>query len=229
MEKLQKYKKYLLIIPALIPAIVLVTVYLLNKNKTIEIYDAEDIKIIEEKKELIESKKIKVDVKGEVKKPGIQELDEHDRVGDAIEKAGGLTESADTELINLSKNLKDEMVIIVYNKHEIEKIKSENNKPETIIKYIEKKCTCPDKINDACIKEKTNSKENAEEDINAKVSINKATVEELIKVDGIGESKAKAIIKYREENGNFETIDDIKKVSGIGESTFEKFKDNITI
>ena len=116
------------------------------------------------------------------------------------------------------------MVIIIYNKDEIEKIRQESNKTETIIKYIEKKCTCPDTTNDACIKKAT-----TEEKKDTKVSINTATVEELMTIDGIGESKAKAIVKYRETNGNFETIEDIKNVSGIGESTFEKFKDYITV
>ena len=177
---------------------------------------------LESKEEIVENKKIKIDIKGEILNPGVYQLKENDRVSDAINVAGGLTENADTELINLSKTLKDEMVIIIYNKNEIEKIRQESDKKETIVKYIEKKCTCPDTTNDACIK-------NAEETKDKKVSINTATVEELMTVDGIGESKAKAIVKYRETNGNFETIEDIKNVSGIGESTFEKFKDYITV
>ena len=63
----------------------------------------------------------------------------------------------------------------------------------------------------------------------AKISINTATKEELMKLDGIGESKAENIIKYREENGNFKTIEDIKNVSGIGDAAYEKIKDSITI
>ena len=211
----------------LIPLIMLLIITGCKKIEKIEEINLENKEEIEEPKEV---KKIKVDIKGEVKNPGIQELNEFDRVGDAIKKAGGLTEDADTELINLSKTLKDEMVIIVYNKYEIEKIKSETNKSETIIKYIEQKCTCPDTINDACINKKSESNKETKEQIKeTKISINTATIEELMKVDGIGESKAKAIIKYREENGPFQTIEDIKNVSGIGESTFEKFKDYITV
>ena len=62
-----------------------------------------------------------------------------------------------------------------------------------------------------------------------KVSINTGTLEELQTIPGIGESKAKAIIEYREQNGKFETIEEIKNISGIGEATFEKFKEYITI
>lgn len=194
-------------------------IILLTGCKKIE--EIEEINL-EPKEEIVENKKIKIDIKGEILNPGVYQLKENDRVSDAINVAGGLTENADTELINLSKTLKDEMVIIIYNKYEIEKIRQESNKTETIIKYIEKKCTCPDTTNDACIRK-------AEDVKDTKVSINTATVEELMTIEGIGESKAKAIVKYRETNGNFETIEDIKNVSGIGESTFEKFKDYITI
>ena len=62
-----------------------------------------------------------------------------------------------------------------------------------------------------------------------KVSLNNATLEELMTLSGIGESKAKAIIKYREEENVFKSIEDIMNISGIGTSLFEKIKDNITI
>ena len=48
-------------------------------------------------------------------------------------------------------------------------------------------------------------------------------------LNSIGESKATAIIEYRNTNGSFKTIDDIKNVSGIGDALFEKIKSNITI
>lgn len=219
---LEQIKKYYIIIIIVIIAIGIICIPKENKidEPTIELEQEENIETKEE------IKKIKIDIKGEVQAPGVYELEETARVSDAIKISGGLTENADTELINLSKTLKDEMVIIVYNKYEIEELRNKINDPETIIKYIEKKCTCPDTTNDACIKKETNSKEEIKQ---GKISINTATVEELMQVDGIGESKAKAIIKYREENGPFEKIEDITKVSGIGESTFEKFKEYITI
>ena len=61
------------------------------------------------------------------------------------------------------------------------------------------------------------------------ISINTASVEELQKLSGVGESKAQAIVEYREQNGNFNSIDDIKNVSGIGDALFEKIKDYITV
>ena len=62
-----------------------------------------------------------------------------------------------------------------------------------------------------------------------KVNINKASLDELVKVDGITEKRASSIIKYREEVSLFSSIEDVKKVSGIGEATFEKIKDYICV
>ena len=62
-----------------------------------------------------------------------------------------------------------------------------------------------------------------------KVDINRAGIEELTKLTGIGEGKARAIIAYREEHGDFSSPEEIKKVSGIGEGTYDKFKDDIAV
>lgn len=61
------------------------------------------------------------------------------------------------------------------------------------------------------------------------VNINTATVSELITLDGIGESRAKAIIEYRDANGGFKSVDELTKVSGIGEKTLEKNRSKITV
>lgn len=63
---------------------------------------------------------------------------------------------------------------------------------------------------------------------NKLVNINTASKEELCKLPGIGENKAKLIIEYREKH-KFTKIEDITKVSGIGKKTFEKIKNDITV
>ena len=132
--------------------------------------------------------------------------------------AGGLTENADTSVLNLSKKIEDEMVIIVYSKQEVIDFK----KTKEIEKQVEEKCKNSNEtlINGACIE--------IEEKTSTKVNINTASKEELMTLSGIGESKAEDIIKYREKE-QFVSIEDIKKVSGIGDSLFAKIKENITV
>lgn len=157
----------------------------------------------------------KAEIKGKVKNPGVYEINDNDRVINLIEKAGGLLKEADTSLINLSKLLTDEMVVIIYSKEEIQKAKEE----KTTYEIVEIPCDCPDTINDACIEEKESSK---------LININEATKEQLMSLPNIGESKADSIIEYR-KNFKFETIEQIKEISGIGDSLFEKIKDLITV
>lgn len=191
-------------------------------TKTQKIERLSSNKDLEKNKEEKEKEKIMVDIKGNVVKPGIYELDIGKRIIDAINSAGGLTESADTSVLNLSKKLKDEMVIIVYSYEEVANFtlvkEQEQIRQEECIKGIN------DINNDACIEE-----ENIAVNSDLKVSINNATIEELMSLDGVGESKAKAIIEYREKNGNFENIDDLLKVNGIGDSLLAKIKENITL
>ena len=183
-----------------------------NNEEVIDIFKDEEKE--EDKKEDTSYKKdqskVVVDIKGMILNPGVYEVDSTSRVNDVIALAGGLIEGADTSKINLAKIVEDEMTIIIYSNTEVlEKFKEEN-------------CVCQkcDIVNDACIND-----DNSGELVN----INSAGLEELQKIEGIGESKAKAIIKYREENGFFKVIDDIKNVSGIGESLFEKIKIYITV
>lgn len=229
---LEKYKSILILTILLIILLLAVLYTVIRPDKKVEqeetkeIVLTEKINIKEEQKE----EKIKVDIKGFVEKPGVYEMSNSDRVIDVIEKSGGLKTEANTSYLNLSKKLVDQMIIIIYSNEEINKFIKE----EKEIIYIEYECKCPDNINDSCINKEdivnTNgTKEEKENNENKKISINTATLEELMTLSGIGESKAKEIIKYREENGEFKNIEDIMKVSGIGESAYSKIKDNIEL
>lgn len=190
-----------------------------KKEKKIEKVAVEKIKK-ETKKEDTE-KLYMVDIKGEVISPGIYELPSTSRVIDVINKAGGLTDIADTSVINLSKKIEDEMVIIIYSEYEVKNWLTTKQEEE----YLQEKCQNSEESkieNDACISD------NAIENKETLININTATKEELMTLSGIGETKALAIISYREKTP-FTSIEDIKNVSGIGDSTYNEIKDYITV
>ena len=168
-----------------------------------------------------------VDIKGEVAVPGTYEMKEKDRVKDVIEIAGGLTEKADTSVINLSKRLTDEMVIIIYSAYEVQNFKETKAKEQAAFDA----CKYSDSYglaNDACV-ETGGETQMDDSTTTGSVNLNTASKEELMTLTGIGEAKADDIITYRTTNNGFKSIEEIKNVKGIGDSIFDKIKDRITI
>ena len=153
----------------------------------------------EEKEESPEQDLITVDVKGAVKSPGIYDLPVGSRVHDAVQKAGGLTEEADSKSLNLAQKVSDEALVYVPTKGEeaASQQAASGTSPST-------------------------SKEK-------KINLNKASLEELKQVKGLGGKRAQDIIDHREANGKFKSVDELKKVSGIGAKTIEKLKDYVTV
>jgi len=194
---------------------IIISIFCLFDNKKIE------ADTLEKKENNIVT--VYVDIKGAVNNPGVYEMNENDRVIDVIEEAGGLKENADTSIINLSKQVEDEMYIIIYTKEEIIKYKEKIIPSKKVISEIEEKIICPDTDNAACI-----GKNDGKNSLNSKVNINTASKEELMLIPGIGESKAESIIEYR-NNNSFSDISEIKNISGIGESIFEKIVDYIEV
>lgn len=223
------------------------TFFYLHKNKFIVLFIVvfslcfmnikkpnEEVKItsyIETKEEKSDVKNsCLVDVKGEVKKPGVYELDSDSRVIDALNMAG-LTKESNTKFINLSKIISDEMVIFIYSNDEVKNMLESTN-VESICDVVH---------NNACVdseesiiydkgmdKVESNLLNKSEEENDNIININTATLEELLTLSGIGESKAKSIIEYRAKTP-FNKIEDIMNVSGIGESLYNKIKENITV
>lgn len=138
-------------------------------------------------------------VAGCVKNPGVYTLPPDARVYHAIEKAGGFTEDADQTSLNLAAGISDGEKLVVYSKEEA---------------AVE--------MRDAVFWESAGKNEKL-------VNINTAGKEELMTLAGIGESKAEAIISYRQEHGGFQKIEDIMNISGIKEGAFEKIKNFITV
>ena len=153
----------------------------------------------EENEESLGQDLITVDVKGAVRSPGIYDLPVGSRVHDAVQKAGGLTEEADSKSLNLAQKISDEALVYV------------PTKGEEAASQQATSGTTP-----------SSSKEK-------KVNLNKASLEELKQVKGLGGKRAQDIIDHREANGKFKSVDELKKVSGIGAKTMEKLKDYVTV
>ncbi len=139
-----------------------------------------------------------VHVSGAVASPGVCYLPEGSRAADAVEAAGGFAEGAAEDSLNLARILADGEQLIVARTDELA---ATNPSPGAA----------------------------APAPANAKININTATSEELQELDGVGEATAEKIIKEREENGPFATVEDIMRVPGIGEKKFEAMRDDITV
>lgn len=205
------FKKYKFLIFTIIIGIFILVIF--NPFNKVKSETIEPMLEIKEPKNIVLNTEYYVDIKGMVNVPGVYKVNENERVIDVIEKANGLKENADTSLINLSKKVNDEMVIIIYSKEEV----SNNNKVNEIVKIVEKECICPEIKNDSCVNNNLVSD-------NGYISLNNSTFEELTSIPGLGESKAKSILEYRSKNNGFKSIDELMNVSGIGEKVFEKIK-----
>ena len=232
MRFLRKYNKIILVILLIIVLITFFSLkYILTTHKSVVIKDNSLLATSNELSTNDDKNTVKVDIKGAIKNPGVYELNANDRVEDVILKSGGILDEADISVINLSKKVFDEMVIIIYTKEEIEKML---NGEDVIIDNIitDKEVIFPDIKNDATINNtsSTNKVDENETTVNKSIiNINTATIDELDSLPGIGNSKAQNIIDYRNINGNFETIEDIMNVNGIGTAIYEQIKTYITV
>jgi competence protein ComEA len=155
----------------------------------------------------IEIPPVIIHIAGAVKNPGVYQLKSTDRIVDVVKIAGGATEEANLDLINLAALLKDGQKIIV-------PYKTYSETGEEINKNIN--------YNEETMYSSSSS-------TSAKININTANANMLQTLSGIGPVLSERIIEYRNQNGLFEVIDDIKDVSGIGEKKFEGIKDLICV
>ena len=163
----------------------------------------EDTTIINE--DSIDRNKIIVEIKGEVAKPDVYQLEEGSIIKDLIDMAGGVTEEADLSRINRAEELLNHELIIIGNIND-----------ETESSVVQNNSTY-------------SSNGNNSDKGSTLININTANLEQLKEITGIGNIKAQSIIDYREANGGFKSLEELKNVDGIGDKTFEKIKEQITL
>ena len=157
---------------------------------------------------------ISVYICGEVNAPGIYEAPKGVMLYEVIEDAGGLTEKASVNNINLVYQLQTNMSIYIPSEEEIAGGFNGGDviRQEGVYVWGGNSGGMPDTGSSSV----------------QMVNINTATIEELKSLPGIGDVTAKAIIDYR-NSSPFTTVEDIKNVSGIGESKYNRIKDYICV
>lgn len=178
---------------------------------------------------------IYVDICGAVAHPGVYELSSDSRVFQAIEKAGGYLPEAAASYLNRARSLNDGQQIYVPTQEEVDSRmipqtqdgnvqNGERSQAEGIGADGQTSGTMIDT-------QVPSGGESADQSTSeaSRINLNTADVSQLTTLTGVGESKALAIIAYREENGPFTSIEDIMNVPGIKEGTYEKIKDKIAI
>ena len=166
-----------------------------------------------------EAKTLVVHICGAVSAPGVYELPAGSRIIDAVEAGGGFLPEADEACCNLAEEIVDGCQIYIMTKSE-----------SCADGQTEKKAgiqTSPDSDMQTTDRNVRSNSTTALE--NGLVNLNTADVAALMTLPGIGESRAKAIISYREQHGAFAKIEDIMKISGIKQAAFSKIKDKITV
>jgi len=143
---------------------------------------------------------ILVDVAGWVRRPGVYEFAQGQRVIDAVHQAGGARHGADLTSLNLAAPLQDGTQILVPKEGVAARAGSGSEIPDVSGSVVD-----------------------------GLINVNTASATELEELDGIGEVIAAAIVDYRTENGPFTSVDQLEDVSGIGPTTMEGIRDSVTV
>lgn len=168
-----------------------------------------------------EAARIAVDIDGAVKKPAVYLLPPNTRVYQGIDAAGGLSAQADTRDINLAAPLIDGSKLYIPTQGQTS-AGFQSSKASADSKSISGDARYrvgPSAATGGCGGSKSG----------AKININLATAAELEALNGVGPVTAGAIVRFREENGNFGSVEELLNVDGIGEKTLAKLKGEVTI
>jgi len=198
--------------------IIALSIYLINNltdrdeiviAEAIESEEADEIVALAVQEEVY----IIIDIEGAVKEPGVKTLPEGSRVNDAVVKAGGLTEKADTMDVNLAAKLVDGDKVYIPSEKEQGQSSESTVRAGIVTNAVSGNTVTGDSSGSSGVL----------------ININTANSDQLQALSGVGPVTAQKIIDYREKSGGFKKIEDITKVSGIGAKTYEKLKDRIAV
>ncbi len=187
---------------------------------------------------------VTVHICGAVRKEGVYILPAGSRIRDAVEAAGGFSENADRSWLNLAMQIEDAWQIRVPSKEETANfLRPQGDSGQetagaaapaaqgtlgitdgTDTPFIVRGESSSEDLSDASPKTEDHTAGRT-----LRINLNTASKEELMKIPGVGETKAQRIIDYREQNGRFEAVEDLMKVPGIKDASFQKMKAFITV
>ena len=177
-----------------------------------------------------ESSPLCVHVCGAVNMPGVYELPAGSRVYAAVQAAGGFTADAEQNYVNQAQPLTDGVKLVIPTVEEAAKAEG----GETAAEGGRQNCDAAEQENREVLQigivggEESPEGEAAER-THKKININTAAKQELCEIPGVGETRAAAIISYRESHGRFAAPEDIMKVNGIKEGMYNKIKESICV
>jgi competence protein ComEA len=150
---------------------------------------------------------LRVHVDGQVRNPGVVELQAGARVLEAVDAAGGVTSGADLTRINLARPVADgERVWIPAPGEEV-----------------------PGLVDGGAVPTTAGPATGGGEGAVLVVDLNSANQAALEELPGVGPATAQAILAWREENGGFSSVDELLEVSGIGEKTLERLRPHVRV
>lgn len=166
-----------------------------------------------------QAKTVRVQVSGAVLEPGIYDLPANCRVEEAIAAAGGLTENADSERVNLVRKVRDGMQIRVpmQKAARINSTQRGNSKAKSGL---------GESASGKSGSNKAGSGRNSS--MMQSVRINSASVSELQQLPGIGPALAQRIVETR-SRGSFTSTEDLLRVPGIGKAKLAKLRDYVEV
>lgn len=167
----------------------------------------------------VQAKTVRVQVSGAVLEPGIYDVPASCRVEEAIAAAGGLTENADSERVNLVRKVRDGMQIRVPVQKAARTSRTQRKSAQATAGYSA-----------SSTKKVGSTRAGAEKNNSAvqSVRINSASVSELQQLPGIGPALAQRIVETR-NSGRFTSVEDLLRVPGIGKAKLAKLRDYVEV
>ena len=158
------------------------------------------------------SGKCYVYVCGEVAEPGVYVLETGDRIYEAVEMAGGMTADAGTCAVNLAESVYDGLMVYIPDSEEAAGMTGSMTSADSSVRNGE-----------------GTSGGTAASPEDGRLNLNTASLAELMTLSGIGQTKAQAVVNYRDAHGEFSSVEEIMNVDGIKEGLYNRIRDQIKV